>query len=77
MSDLRLAHGEAGTTLVADLRARYGIATPALIVTGDRSLKTAREIKEHQLPFLYKPLPAGRLKSLMAQLLNLKPGLKS
>jgi hypothetical protein len=37
-------------------------------------LKTAREIKEHRLPFLYKPLPAGRFKSLMAQLLKTKAG---
>ncbi|CAN5663609.1 hypothetical protein BH11PSE7_BH11PSE7_20140 [soil metagenome] len=72
VSDLRLADGEMGTQLVATLRARQGQTLPALIVTGDRSLKTAREIKEHSLPFLYKPLPAGRLKSLMAQLLNAK-----
>jgi PAS domain S-box-containing protein len=75
VSDLRLANGETGTMLVAELRARHGQPLPALIVTGDRSLTTAREIKKHHLPFLYKPLPAGRLKSLMAQLLNTKAAL--
>ena len=72
ISDLRLADGETGTMLVAALRGKHGQTLPVLIVTGDRSLKTAREIKEHQLPFLYKPLPVGRFKSLMAQLLNTK-----
>ena len=75
VSDLRLADGETGTMLVAELRGKHGPTLPALIVTGDRSLKTAREIKEHHLPFLYKPLPAGRLKSLMAQLLGARAAL--
>jgi PAS domain S-box-containing protein len=74
ISDLRLADGETGTKLVAALRVKHDQTLPALIVTGDRSLKTAREIKEHRLPFLYKPLPAGRFKSLMAQLLKTKAG---
>ncbi|MES2974895.1 MAG: PAS domain S-box protein [Pseudomonadota bacterium] len=71
VSDLRLADGEVGTGVIATLRERFGAATPALILTGERSLQTAREVKAAGLTLLYKPVPPGRLKALMDQLLGL------
>lgn len=73
LSDLRLADGEMGTALIATLRERFGAATPALILTGERSLQTAREVKAAGLTLLYKPVPPTRLKALMEQLLGPAP----
>ena len=70
LADLHLVEGGTGIDLVQRLRDACGAALPALILTGDTSYQTAREIRKHGLKFLYKPVPAGRLKALMGQLLG-------
>ncbi len=73
VSDLRLAGDETGIDLVHRLRARFNPALPAMILTGDRSVQVAREVKRNGLMALYKPAPPARLRTLMTQLLS-RPG---
>jgi PAS domain S-box-containing protein len=70
ISDLRLDDGELGTDLVTRMRRRYRQNLPAVIVSGDTSLHTAREVRRHGLKLLYKPLPPTRLRAVIANLLN-------
>ncbi|HVZ45057.1 MAG TPA: response regulator [Ramlibacter sp.] len=69
ISDLRLDDGELGTDLVMRLRKQYGQKLPALLLSGDTSLQTAREVRRHGLKLLYKPLPPGRLRAAIEGLL--------
>jgi DNA-binding NtrC family response regulator len=70
VSELRLATDETGTSVISELRQAYGRDLAAMIVTGDRTLVTSREVKRHGLMLLYKPVPVNRLKSMMAKLLG-------
>ena len=70
VSDLRLAANEMGTSVISELRETYERDLAALIVTGDRTLVTSREVKQHGLMLLYKPVPVNRLKSMMTKLLD-------
>lgn len=69
ISDLRL-DGEVGTDVVARMRARFRPGLPALLISGDTSLQTAREIRRHGLPMLYKPVGARRLRAAIAELVD-------
>ncbi|RYX89218.1 MAG: response regulator [Comamonadaceae bacterium] len=73
VSDLKLGGGEMGTNVISELRAAFDGHLPALILTGDRSLQTSRDVKRRGLMLLYKPVPPSRLKSLMGQLLEARP----
>ena len=68
ISDLRLDAGELGTEIVARIRRRYRPALPAVLVSGDTSLQTARFVRRHGLPLLYKPLAPARLRAIIAKL---------
>jgi CheY-like chemotaxis protein len=68
ISDLRLNAGELGTEIVARIRRRYWPALPAVLISGDTSLQTARFVRQHELPLLYKPVAPGRLRALIAKL---------
>jgi PAS domain S-box-containing protein len=69
VSDLRLDGDQTGIDLVHRLRSTFKSAVPAMILTGDRSVQVAREVKRNGLMALYKPAPPGRLRTLMTQLL--------
>lgn len=70
ISDLRLDHGELGTELVQRLRARLRPNLPALLLTGDTSLQTARDVRRSGLTLLYKPVPPAKLRIVMKNLLG-------
>ncbi|VTU22892.1 Aerobic respiration control sensor protein ArcB [Variovorax sp. PBL-H6] len=68
ISDLRLDAGELGTEIVARIRSRYRPGLPAVLVSGDTSLQTARFVRQHGLPLLYKPVAPVRLRAVIAKL---------
>ncbi|KWT92110.1 MULTISPECIES: response regulator [unclassified Variovorax] len=68
ISDLRLEAGELGTEIVARIRRRYRPGLPALLVSGDTSLQTARFVRQHGLPLLYKPVAPARLRAIIAKI---------
>ncbi|MGE0333036.1 MAG: response regulator [Ramlibacter sp.] len=70
ISDLRLDHGELGTEVVQRLRARLRPNLPALLLTGDTSLQTARDVRRSGLTLLYKPVPPAKLRIVMKNLLG-------
>ncbi|WP_171020165.1 ATP-binding protein [Hydrogenophaga sp. 2FB] len=70
LTDLRLDAGEAGTDLIARLRARLRPNLPAIVLTGDSSLNTAREVRRAGLTLLYKPVPPAKLRAVMRKLLE-------
>jgi DNA-binding response OmpR family regulator len=71
ISDLRLDAGELGVEIIARMRKRYRSNLPAVLISGDTSLQTARFVRGYGLPLLYKPVPPGRLRAVMA---TLRPG---
>lgn len=70
LTDLRLDAGEVGTDLVARLRQRLRPNLPAIVLTGDSSLNTAREVRRAGLTLLYKPVPPAKLRAVMRKLLE-------
>ena len=70
LTDLRLDAGELGTDLISRLRLRLRPTLPALVLTGDTSLNTAREVRRAGFMLLYKPVPPAKLRSVMNQLLR-------
>jgi PAS domain S-box-containing protein len=70
ISDLRLDHGELGTEVIQRLRARLRPNLPALLLTGDTSLQTARDVRRSGLTLLYKPVPPAKLRIVMKNLLG-------
>lgn len=68
ISDLRLDAGELGVEIIARMRKRYRSTLPAVLISGDTSLQTARFVRGYGLPLLYKPVPPGRLRAVMASL---------
>ena len=62
IADLRLADGASGIDAIARLRAAVGIATPALVVSGDLSSAAHAEVETAGVVLLAKPLVAAKLK---------------
>ncbi len=70
LTDLRLDAGEVGTDVIARLRLRLRPNLPAIVLTGDSSLNTAREVRRAGLTLLYKPVPPAKLRAAMIKLLG-------
>ncbi|MDO9438739.1 response regulator [Hydrogenophaga sp.] len=70
LTDLRLDAGEVGTDLITRLRLRLRPNLPAIVLTGDSSLETAREVRRAGLTLLYKPVPPAKLRAVMSKLLE-------
>lgn len=70
LTDLRLDAGEVGTDLVYRLRMRSRPNLPAIVLTGDTSLDTAREVRRAGLTLLYKPVTPAKLKRVMSNLVR-------
>jgi PAS domain S-box-containing protein len=68
ISDLRLDAGELGVDIIARVRGRYRPNLPAVLISGDTSVQTARFVRRHGLPLLYKPVPPGRLRAFITSL---------
>jgi signal transduction histidine kinase len=67
--DWRLAAGATGFDAVARLRAAFGAAIPALIVSGASAPDDLARIKASGMPLLHKPVAPAKLRSAIAFLL--------
>jgi PAS domain S-box-containing protein len=64
--DLWLSGGETGVEVIQRLRSTIRPDLPAILLTGDTSLMTARATRSSGATLLYKPVPAGRLLAAIA-----------
>jgi signal transduction histidine kinase/CheY-like chemotaxis protein len=67
--DLRLGRGADGLATIALLRARFGQAIPAVLVSGESAALELARIDASGVPLLHKPLPPARLRSILSHLL--------
>lgn len=67
IADLRLRDGRDGVVEVSRLRAALGAELPALLVSGDSAPERVRLMAASGLPWLSKPVPAGRLRAWLSQ----------
>ena len=70
LADHRLREGKTGFEAIQDIRAYCGQAVPAALMTGDTDPTHAAQAKALGIPLLKKPLPAAKLRSLIANLLR-------
>ena len=67
--DFRLGGGDDGLVAIAALRARFGRAIPAMLVSGESAPAELARIEASGMPLLHKPLPPARLRSILSHLL--------
>lgn len=68
--DYRLPGTANGLEVIAALRARYGRAVPAVLVTGDARDEVMRAARAVDIPVLAKPVRAARLRAVLSHLLQ-------
>ena len=68
VSDYRLRGEETGIDAIEALRARFGRAVPAVLVTGDVTAERLVEMRESGVPVLHKPCAPEALAALLAEL---------
>ena len=61
VADLHLAHGACGIAAVLRLRSEFGLALPALIISGDTGASARRRVRDAGLALLPKPVSAEAL----------------
>ena len=66
IADYRLEHGETGVDAIKSLRARFGSALPAIVVTGSSMTGHDREALEHNFHLLIKPVLPNKLRAMIA-----------
>jgi two-component system, sensor histidine kinase len=54
ISDYRLRDGSTGVEAALTLRKQFGRSLPVLIITGDTSPESLRDVESHQLEIMYK-----------------------
>src|SRR5262245_3178836 len=67
--DYRLAEAITGMQVIEALRHECGAALPALIITGTPNLALLRE-RAGSIPFAMKPVPPGKLRAFLSQVLR-------
>jgi len=70
VADLHLENGACGIAAVLRLRAEFGLAIPALIVSGDTSASARRRVRDAGLALLPKPVSAPALAGAAAALVE-------
>ena len=63
VADLRLAHGQSGIEVIGELRRSFGLAIPAVIVSGDTSDAAREETRVAGIALLTKPVVAAALRA--------------
>lgn len=69
VSDYRLRDGETGTEVIERLRSEFNETIPALIITGDTAPDRLIEARTSGLVLLHKPVPNGKLRAAMRNLM--------
>ena len=72
--DYRLEEGLSGVDAIKALRARFGAALPAILVTGSTMTGHDREATEHNFHLLIKPVVPNKLRAMIAFKLGVRPG---
>jgi signal transduction histidine kinase/CheY-like chemotaxis protein len=67
--DLRLRDGENGIEAIERLRTEYNEHIPAMLITGDTASNRLSEAQTSELPVLHKPVPSGKLRATINQLI--------
>jgi signal transduction histidine kinase len=67
--DYRLAEAMTGMQVIEALRREFDSALPALIITGTPNLSLLRE-RAGTIPFALKPVPPGKLRAFLSQVLR-------
>lgn len=70
ISDYRLADGTTGIEAIKRLRAEFGAALPAFLISGDTAPERLRDAREHGVLLLHKPVPPMRLRAMLNRLLQ-------
>jgi signal transduction histidine kinase len=66
IADYRLQQGETGVAAISALRARFGSALPAIVVTGSSMTGHDKEALEHNFHLLIKPVLPNKLRAMIA-----------
>ena len=66
--DLRLREGEDGLAVVAQFRARFGAALPAVLITGDTAPERVAQAHASEIRLLHKPVASGKLRATVRNL---------
>ena len=69
LCDYRLRSGQTGIALIRELRAAFGPAIPAALLTGDTAPETIQAIDACGIPVLHKPLKPAKLRAFLSHLL--------
>ena len=72
LADFHLDFGRTGCEAIARLRDHFGHDIPAVMITADRSASCQQPAQQSDVPVLNKPVKAGKLRAVLAQLL--RPG---
>jgi signal transduction histidine kinase len=72
IADYRLEGGHNGIEAIHALRARFGAAVPAIVVTGSMMTDHEREAQEHDFHLLLKPVVPYKLRAMIAFKLGLR-----
>ena len=71
--DYRLRDGETGIAAIEALRSEYNAVLPAMLITGDTAPDRLAEAQSSGLLLLHKPVPNGRLRAAIANLVLAPP----
>ena len=66
IADYRLESGETGVAAIGAIRARFGAAVPAIVVTGSSMTGHDKEALEHDFHLLIKPVLPNKLRAMIA-----------
>ena len=66
IADYRLDSGETGLAAIAAVRARFGAAVPAIVVTGSTLTGHDKEALEQDFHLLIKPVLPNKLRAMIA-----------
>lgn len=69
ISDYRLRNGESGIDVIERLRSEYNEPIPAMLITGDTAPDRLAEAQATGLLLLHKPVPNGKLRAAIANLI--------
>jgi len=70
IADYRLGTGETGIQTLDDLRTRFALDVPGILITGDTAPDRLKEARTSGYHLLHKPLQPARLRTLLAYVMG-------